>query len=59
MLQNVQLEDGAADTVCWCWTEDQNYSSTSAYGAMFIGSVKPLGAKEIWKTNALSKVKFF
>ena len=34
VLQNVQLEDRAPDTVCLCLTEDQ----ASSYGAMFIGS---------------------
>ena len=31
----------------------------SAYGAMFLGSSSPAGAKLIWKTSAPPRVKFF
>ena len=35
------------------------YSAASAYGAMFIGSTSPFGAKLIWGTRAPPKVRFF
>jgi len=49
------------ELIRWCLTADGCYSSASAsaYGAMFLGSSRPLGAKEIWKTSALPKVGFF
>lgn len=56
MLDNVQLSAGVPDSVLWRWT---SYSVASAYGAMFIGSIRPIGAKQIWKTSAPPKVKFF
>jgi hypothetical protein len=35
------------------------YLAASAYGAMFIGSSSPLGAKQIWKTVAPPRIRFF
>jgi hypothetical protein len=40
-------------------TAARQYSMLSAYGAMFVGSSRPLGAKQIWKTSAPPRVKFF
>lgn len=58
-MQHVQLTPGSPDTFSWRLTPDGAYSSASAYGAMFLGSSRPLGAKEIWKTSAPPKVRFF
>jgi hypothetical protein len=40
-------------------TADHSYSVASAYGAMFLGSSSPLGAKQLWKTAAPPRVRFF
>ena len=45
--------------LCWRWSNVGCYSSASVYTAMFIGSSRPLGAKQLWKTSAPSKVKNF
>ena len=58
-LRHVQLVSGIPDVFLWRLTADGSYSSASAYGAMFLGSSRPLGAKEIWKTSAPPKVHFF
>lgn len=39
------------DTFAWRLTADQIYSAASAYGAMFLGSSRPIGANQIWKTS--------
>lgn len=57
-LQQVQLLD-SPDTFVRSLSPDHKYSSASAYGAMFLGSSAPVGAKQIWKTSAPPKVKFF
>jgi hypothetical protein len=46
ILEGVQLT-AQLDTFAWKLTADQNYSAASAYGAMFLGSSQPLGAKQI------------
>lgn len=59
LLEQLQLEPGTADIFAWRLTADQRYSASSAYGAMFIGSSRSLGAKQIWKTAAPPRVRFF
>jgi hypothetical protein len=58
-VEQVQLSPGVPDTFNWRFTTDGMYSASSTYGAMFVGSSRPLGAKEIWKTFAPPRVKFF
>jgi hypothetical protein len=58
ILEGVQLS-AEPDTFSWRLTADQNYSAASAYGAMFLGSSRPIGAKQIWNTSAPPRVKFF
>lgn len=58
LLEEIQLSQ-VPDTFAWRLTEDQNYSAASTYGAMFLGSSTPLGAKQIWKTSAPPRVRFF
>ena len=43
----------------WKWSPDGQYTASSAYMAFFVGSSSLLGAKELWKVKAPSKVKFF
>lgn len=47
------------DRFVWRWTADGKYSPSSAYRAFFAGSSLLLGAKELWKTKAPLRVKFF
>ena len=58
LLEHVRLLP-QPDTLSWRLTEDLNYSAASAYGAMFLGASLPLGAKEIWRTAAPPRVRFF
>ena len=58
LLHHVRLSD-TPDTFTWRLSADATYSAASAYGAMFIGSSTPVGAKQIWKTTALPRVRFF
>jgi len=58
MVERVQLSPHVPDTFSWRLTADRQYSTSSAYGAMFVGSSRPLGAKLIWKTLAPPRVKF-
>jgi hypothetical protein len=57
-VDEVALSD-QPDTFAWRLTADQNYSAASAYGAMFFGSSPILGAKQLWKTAAPPRVRFF
>ena len=57
MLEGVQLSS-EPDTFTWSLTADHSYSAASAYDAMFLGSSRPLGSKQIWKTSAPPRVKF-
>ena len=59
LVEEVQLSPGIPDKLCWRWSSDQEYSAASAYGAMFVGSARPPGAKLLWKTAAPPRVKFF
>ena len=58
LLRHIQLSD-TPDTFCWRLPGNGTYSAASAYGAMFFGSSLPIGAKEIWKTAAPPRVRFF
>jgi hypothetical protein len=58
LLEHVQLSQ-QPDTFSWRLTEDQNYSAASAYGAMFLESSSLVGARQIWKTAAPPRVRFF
>jgi hypothetical protein len=59
IVEQVQLMPGVPDTFSWKLTANRQYSVASAYGAMFAGSSRPLGAKLIWKKLAPPRVKFF
>jgi hypothetical protein len=58
-LDAVELDPLQADRFVWKWLADGKYSASSTYRALFAGSTLLLGAKELWKTKAQPKVKFF
>ncbi|TVU37249.1 hypothetical protein EJB05_10553, partial [Eragrostis curvula] len=58
-LRFLTLNEESPDRLRWRWTPDDNYSSKSAYLAMFHGSIPFPGAELIWKAWCPSKVKMF
>jgi len=59
IAESVQLDPLSVDRFVWKWSPDGNYSASSTYRAFFHGSAAMLGARELWKTKAPPKVKFF
>lgn len=59
LLRTVVLDPLQADRFIWKWLSDGKYSASSTYRAFFAGSTTLLGAKELWKTKAPPRVKFF
>jgi hypothetical protein len=43
----------------WKWTTSGEFSSASAYRALFFGRSSLLGASHLWKTQAPGRVRFF
>ena len=58
MLDQVHLST-KLDTFIWGLAADGTYSAASAYGAMFFGSSAMPEAKQLWKTAAPPRVRFF
>ena len=59
ILRGIVLEPLRVDRFIWSWNADGAYSASSAYRAFFAGSASLPGAKELWKTKAPARVKFF
>lgn len=59
VICGVVLDLVQEDRFVWRWTADDRYSVSSAYRAFFNGSASLPGAKELWKTKAPPRVKFF
>ena len=59
MLLDVQLDHSTPDRFVWKWSASGVFSCASAYASMFDGTAPLIGAKEIWKTSAPPKVRFF
>jgi hypothetical protein len=49
----------AADRFIWKWAASGEFSSASAYRALFFGRSSLLGASQLWKTQTPGKVCFF
>lgn len=47
LTEDVQLWLNEKDRFCWRFSADGVYSASSAYKAMFIGSVRLCGAREL------------
>jgi hypothetical protein len=60
-MQNFQLVHDREDKFIWKWSGNQQYSSSSAYRAFFLGQCSIPGAKELCKTVAVAppRCKFF
>lgn len=59
LLQNVQLQQNAADDIRWNWNESGSYSAKSAYLFQFQGSFSPIDFYSIWKSEAEPMMRFF
>lgn len=50
---------GEEDRFIWRFSADGTYSASSAYRAMFTGTIRLRGAKHLWKASVPPKVKYF
>jgi hypothetical protein len=57
-IQGLQLTQDRDDKFVWKWSSNQQYSSSSAYKAFFLGQCSIPGAKELCKVTAPSRCKF-
>jgi hypothetical protein len=58
-MQNFPLVHDREDKFIWKWSGNQQYSSSSAYKAFFLGQGSIPGAKELCKMAAPPRCKFF
>jgi hypothetical protein len=58
LVDSFQLMEGN-NTVAWHWCASGQFSSSSAYDAMFLGQSTTQGAKQLWKASAPSEHNFF
>jgi len=59
LTRDIQLAENTMDTLCWKWTSDRMFTTTSAYRSFFIGQHPVERAKLLRKTRAPAKCKFF
>ena len=59
LMREVQLDDSRNDRICWKWTSDKIFTTSSAYRSFFIGQHPIKGAKILQKMHAPAKCKFF
>lgn len=59
LTRGITLDPLQPDRFIWKWSKDGKYSASSTYRAFFAGLTSLLGAKELWKTRAPPRVKFF
>jgi hypothetical protein len=57
-LVDVELTD-QQDSIKWKWTEDGNYSVSSAYECQFKGAIIHFPAMSIWQARTEPKCKFY
>jgi hypothetical protein len=55
----IQLNAEEPDRFTWRWTASGQFSSKSAYDAMFASESSILGVKEPWKSRAPNRCRFF
>lgn len=59
LTRDIHLDADQRDRICWKWTPDRQFSTSSAYSAFFIGQHPTEGAKILHKTRVPAKCKFF
>jgi hypothetical protein len=59
LVDGVRLDPAMQDMLVWRWTTSGDYSASSAYAALFHGQTALGGAKELWKSRAPNKCRFF
>jgi len=57
--RQINLTADQPDRICWRWTSDRVFSTSSAYSAFFIGQHPVEGAKLLRRARAPAKCKFF
>jgi hypothetical protein len=58
-IDPIHLHADEPDHFVWRWTASEQYNSISAYKAMFVGESSIMGVKELWKTRAPNRCRFF
>jgi hypothetical protein len=58
-LAEIVLLPGVPDSISWRWTENQAYSTSSAYNIQFEGAVRHDFIETIWKSEAPLKCRLF
>jgi hypothetical protein len=58
-IQQVHLSPAIDDKFIRKWSSSGKYSSSLAYSALFLGQTVIEGAKQLWKTKAPNKARFF
>jgi hypothetical protein len=59
LLDGVLLQQGMTDLFIWRWSPTGQYSMALACGTLFLGQAQLLGPKELWKSKAPNKCRFF
>jgi hypothetical protein len=59
VLDAVVLQPGIRDRHLWKFSASGDYTTSSAYKALFLGSVQFEPAERVWKSWAPGKCKFF
>ena len=59
IVDGLLLQPDVQDRYTWKLSQDGTYSSKSAYGAFFVGTIKFGPWRRIWKTWAPPRCKFF
>jgi hypothetical protein len=59
VLDAVELQPGIRDRHLWKFSASGEYTTSSAYKALFLGSVQFEPAERVWKSWAPGKCKFF
>jgi hypothetical protein len=59
LTQEVQLQPGVSDQLCWLPTATGEYSSKSAYDRFITGSIDFESVERIWETWAPKRCKIF
>jgi hypothetical protein len=53
------MQPSMPNGMVWRWSVSGQYSTATGYMAQFLGQTSIVGAKEVWKTKAPGKCRFF